>query len=105
MSQRENAWYLYPPPPLLPLPFFYSQTTKMDPWQYVQPRTPAASQSDSASTASTVEHCPTCRAERPDIVAARVRVAALTVFVRQARLEIDELAALLAAAVPPAEEY
>lgn len=49
----------------------------------------------STDTSSTVEHCPSCRAAQPDIVAARVRIAAVVLFVRQLRLEVDELASLL----------
>lgn len=50
---------------------------------------------ESTDTSSTVEHCPSCRAAQPDIVAARVRIAAVVLFARQLRLEIDELASLL----------
>lgn len=50
---------------------------------------------ESTDTSSTVEHCPSCRAAQPDIVAARVRIAAVVLFARQLRLEVDELASLL----------
>ncbi len=56
--------------------------------------------SESWTSATTVEHCPACRAATPDVVASRVRVAALFVFLRQARLELDELAELLGVDFP-----
>lgn len=58
------------------------------------------SSSESWTSATTVEHCPACRAATPDVVASRVRVAALHVFVRQIRLEVDELAELLGVGLP-----
>lgn len=45
--------------------------------------------------AVTQPHCPQCRAASPDIAAAAIRVAALTQFVRQATLELEELRRLL----------
>jgi len=48
--------------------------------------------SSSQSTASTVAYCPTCHAVQPDVVAGRVRLAALVFFARQLQLEVEELA-------------
>lgn len=52
------------------------------------------------SSATTEEHCPTCRAATPDLVAARVRLAAVVLFARQLRLEVAELATLLGVPLP-----
>jgi len=59
-------------------------------WSYVNGDT-----QQSSDSVSTVEHCPACRAAQPDIVSARVRIAAAVAFARQLRLELDELASLL----------
>ena len=59
------------------------------------PSSQIPSSAASWTTTTTVEHCPTCRVASPDVAAARVRVAALHVFARQVRLELEELAALL----------
>lgn len=54
----------------------------------------------SFTSASTIEHCPSCRAAQPDIAAVRVRVAAAVFFGRQLRLEVAELATLLGVPLP-----
>lgn len=59
-------------------------------WSYVNGDT-----QQSSDSVSTVEHCPACRAAQPDIVSARVRIAAAVAFARQLRLELDELGSLL----------
>ena len=64
-------------------------------WSYVNGDT-----QQSSDSLSTVEHCPACRAAQPDIVSARVRIAALAVFVHQARVQLDELVSLLAVKLP-----
>lgn len=55
---------------------------------------------DTTDTSTTIEQCPSCRAAQPDIVAARVRIAAVVLFARQLRLEVAELASLLAVPLP-----
>lgn len=55
---------------------------------------------ESFESGSTVEHCPQCRAARPDMVIVRVRIAAAAVFLRQARLELDELISKLDVELP-----
>lgn len=59
-------------------------------WSYIQVPTHTATDSE-----STIEICSKCRAERPDIAAVRVRIAALVFFLRQVDLEACEIADLL----------
>lgn len=68
-------------------------------WTYVRGST-LADTLNSIDTSSTVEHCTVCRAAQPDIVAARVRTAAVVAFARQLRLEVAELATLLDVPLP-----
>lgn len=107
-ARRRVGVFIDPDPPSLPLftsqlfhslhqPFAFrrpimSQRVTLRPtdWSYVNGDT-----QQSSDSVSTVEHCPACRAAQPDIVSARVRIAAAVAFARQLRLELDELASLL----------
>lgn len=54
----------------------------------------------STDTSATIAYCPTCRAVQPDVVAGRVRLAALVFFARQLQLEVEELANIFDVPLP-----
>lgn len=64
-------------------------------WSYVNVSTNHSTESD-----TTVAYCPTCRAIQPDVVAGRVRLAALVFFARQLQLEVEELANIFDVPLP-----
>lgn len=98
-----GALFKHPDPPGLVDPFFLLHHFLRPTARFLKmPRNSAdfADAPYSFTSASTIEHCPSCRAAQPDIAAARVRVAAAVFFARQLRLEVAEIATLLGVPLP-----
>lgn len=98
-----DALFKHPDPPGLAAQFFLLHPFLRPTARFKKmPRDLADASFYSSTSASTIEHCPSCRAAQPDIAAVRVRVAALVFFARQFRLEVAEVADILEVPLPDA---